>query len=365
MAAGSASPIGPVAVVGPTGYTGGLVVGELRRRGARICLIGRDAGRLEAVAARHGGGLDVRAVAHWERRDLADALEGTAAVIACAGPFLLAGRPVVEAAVDAAVPYCDSTGEQPFIREVYERLDAGAAGAGVALVPACGFDYLPGDLGAAIAATGLAAPLRRIDVVYAVERADTSVGTRRSAVGVMTHPGMQWAGGVLRQERLGARRRAVTTAFGRVTGGSIPGGEPLMVPRHLDVDTVIGYLATPGRLSPASPGVAALPALTRVPGVAGLLARAASRGPVGPDAAQRRARVACVVQAEGADGRRRAVRIEGADAYGFTATSLGEMAFRMADGRIDATGARSPAEVVEPRGFLEATGLRVVEVDPE
>jgi short subunit dehydrogenase-like uncharacterized protein len=355
----------PVAVAGPTGFTGRLVVAEMARRGIPVRLIGRDAARLEAVARDHAEvDSEVRAVPGWDRKGLARALEGTAAVIACAGPFMQAAKPVVEAAVDAGVPYTDSTGEQPFIRDVYERLDRLATRAGVALVPAFGFDYVPGDLGAAIAAEGLKPPLR-IDVVYAVETADSTVGTRRSSLGMATAPCLLWLDGRLTAEHLGGRRRTVTTQFGRRTAGSIPGGEPLMVPRHLDVSQVVGYMALPGPLNPGGPGARVFTALLRMPGVRPMLERAVSRGPAGPNDEQRRSRVACVVQAEGADGRRAAVRVEGIDPYGFTARSLGELAERMRDGRIDAVGARAPAEVVEARGFLEATGLRVVTVDPE
>jgi short subunit dehydrogenase-like uncharacterized protein len=355
---------GPVAVAGPTGFTGRLVVAELARRGVPVRLVGRDRGRLEAVARDLDASAEIRPVPAWDRRGLASALDGAASVVACAGPFVQAGRPVVDAAVDAAVPYTDSTGEQMFIHDVYERLDEPARRAGVALVPGFGFDYVPGDLGAVVAAAGLTPPLR-IDVVYAVERADSTVGTRRSAVGMASMPALQWIDGRLRAESVGRRRRTVSTQFGRRTAGAIPGGEPLMIPRHLDAAQVVGYLSIPGPLNPGSVGTSAFSALLRVPGAKSMAERLVARGPAGPDEEQRRARLACVVQVQGADGRRAAVRIEGTDPYGFTARSLGELAVRMRDGRVDAVGARAPAEVVEAREFLEVTGLRIVEVDPE
>ncbi|HEY6378441.1 MAG TPA: NAD(P)H-binding protein [Candidatus Dormibacteraeota bacterium] len=351
-----------IAVVGATGFTGRLVVAELADRGVAVRLVGRNRARLMEVAEAGDG--DVRAVSGWRREDLAAALEGCAAVVSCAGPFIEAGRPVVEAAIDARVPYTDSTGEQAFIREVYERFDAPAHAAGVALAPAFGFDFVPGDLAAEIAAEGLG-PLARVDVVYAVEGAESSVGTRRSAVGILAHPGYQRIDGALRAEVVGARRLTVATQFGRRTGGSIPGGEPLMLPRHLQVGTVVGYMALPGRLSPAHRLARLLPLAARLPGASALLMQGAARGSAGPAGAARAAQVACVVQATALDGRRRAVRVEGRDAYGFTARSLAELAVRMRDGQVDAAGARSPAELVEARSFLTATGMTVVEIEPE
>lgn len=353
---------GPIAVVGPTGYTGGRVLASLARRGASVRLVGRNSERLTR-AAEGLEGAEVRAVASWETAPLGQALEGCSAVISCAGPFIRAGRPVVAGALQARVPYTDSTGEQPFIRHVFDDLHRPAREARLPLVPAFGFDYVPGDLGAALAASGLG-PLERIDVVYAVEGAESSVGTRRTAVEMMAVKGYQRVNGKLRPERIGARRRTVLTSFGKRTAGSIAGGDVITIPRHLDVRTVHTYLGLPGALSLTSPIMAIITRLAGIPGVLGLLRRAAERGPAAPSEEESQARVACHVEAKALDGRRRAVLIEGRDGYGFTAEALAELATRMAQGSIEAVGACAPWQVVEPREFLEAMNFTITEVEP-
>ncbi len=353
---------GPIAVVGPTGYTGGRVLASLARRGASVRLVGRNSERLTRAAE----GLEsaaVRAVASWETEPLSQALEGCSAVISCAGPFIRAGRPVVAGALQAGVPYADSTGEQPFIRHVFDDLHRPAREARLPLVPAFGFDYVPGDLGAVLAASGLGS-LDRIDVVYAVEGSASSVDTRRSVIEAMAATGYQYVNGKLRPERFGARRRTVQTAFGRRTAGSIPGGDVITIPRHLDVRTVYTYVGLPGALSPTSLPTAILTRLVRIPGILGLLLRAAERGPAAPGEEGSQARSACHVEAKALDGRRRAVLIEGRDAYGFTAEALAELATRMAQGSIEAVGACAPWHVVEPREFLEAMNFTISEVEP-
>jgi short subunit dehydrogenase-like uncharacterized protein len=351
----------PIAVIGATGFTGKLVVAELHRRGTPVRAIGRNAAKLSELARQHAG-VETRAVA-WNTTAIAEALRGCEAMISCAGPFAEIGHPVAQAAVSAAVPYCDSTGEQVFIRWVFDELDAPARAAGVALVPAAGFDYVPGDLGAAIVAEGMG-PLQRIDVVYGTQSAATSVGTRVSSVGVMTSPGVVLRDGRLEPLRIGSARRSVDLGFARMTGGAIPTGEALQVPRHVDVQTVYGYLALNGRMSPSSPGAGALTAALKLPGATALMKSLARRGIEGPGEHSRSKAVACHVQAMARDGRRRAVLLEGRDPYGFTAVSLAELALRLAGGA-DATGACAPAQVVDPRGFLAATGFTVREVEPE
>src|SRR2546421_11236455 len=136
-----------VALVGAPGFTGGLTRAALRRRGLRVRPIGRNPAKL----ANLGG--DPQAVPAWDAAHLADALEGCAAVVSCAGPFLEAGRPVVEAVLALGLPYCDSTGEQEFIRWVFEQ-DAEARRSGAPLVPAFRLGYVPGGPRGAAAARG-------------------------------------------------------------------------------------------------------------------------------------------------------------------------------------------------------------------
>ena len=353
---------GPIAVVGPTGYTGGRVLTSLARRGASVRLVGRNSERL-ARATEGLESAEVRAVASWETEPLGQALEGCSAVISCAGPFIRAGRPVVAGALQAGVPYTDSTGEQSFIRHVFDDLHQPAREARLPLVPAFGFDYVPGDLGAALAASGLGS-LERIEIVYVIETPGSSVGTRRSAIEAMAETGYQYVDGALRPERMGARRRTVQTSFGQRTAGSIPGGDIITVPAHLDVRTVHTYMDLPGAVTAASPLMAIITRLVRIPGIFSLILSAAERGPAVPSEAESQARVACHVEAKALDGQRRAVLIEGKDGYGFTAEALAELATRMAQGSIEAIGACAPSQVVEPREFLEAMDFSISEVEP-
>jgi short subunit dehydrogenase-like uncharacterized protein len=353
---------GPIAVVGATGYTGKLTVAALARRGIPVRAVGRNPQKLAALAAAHDG-VDTRASA-WTAADIAEALRGCAAVISCAGPFAQVGQPVAEGAVRARVPYCDSTGEQTFIQWVFEALDQPARAAGVALVPAAGFDYVPGDLGAAIVAAGMG-PLERLDVVYGVERLDTSAGTRVSSVGIMASQTVLRQDGALQPLRIGSKRRSVDLGFRRMTGGLSPSGDAFHAPRHLDVRTVYGYLALPGRMNPGNPGSGLFASSLKLPGAQAALRALARRGPEGPDAETRNSRAACHVQAQSVAGERRAVLVEGRDVYGFTADALSELALRLGEGA-DATGACAPAEVAgDPRAFLAGVGWSVREVAPE
>src|SRR5919204_948131 len=111
---------GPIAVYGATGYTGRLIAAELRRRGAEVVLAGRSRAKLEILAEDLGGGMTIEEAPLDDPAALRALLEPCAVVIACAGPFRLHGEPVLAAAVDARTHYLDTTGEQPFMRLVFE-----------------------------------------------------------------------------------------------------------------------------------------------------------------------------------------------------------------------------------------------------
>ena len=111
-------------------------------------------------------------------------------LVATVGPFVRFGRPAVEAAIANRAHYIDSTGEPPFIREVFERYGPGAARAGSALLTAMGYDWVPGNLAGALALERAGEDAVRVDTGYFFtgSQNDMSGGTRASLVGAVAAP---------------------------------------------------------------------------------------------------------------------------------------------------------------------------------
>ena len=141
-----------IVIYGASGYTGKLIAAELASRGMPLILAGRNEAKLEAVAAGLGPGAEARvaAVPVDDTAGLRELLGPVRVVVACAGPFTLHGAPVIEAAARTGTHYLDTTGEQPFIRDSFDRWGPIAADSGAALVSGFGFDYVPGDMLAAL-----------------------------------------------------------------------------------------------------------------------------------------------------------------------------------------------------------------------
>ena len=332
----------PLAVLGATGYTGRLVCAEARRAGVPLRLVGRDGRRLGRVAQ---AGEEVRVADARDREGLAAAFQGCFAVVSVAGPFMEIGFAPVAAAIDAGAHYLDSTGEPAFARGVYDDHSDAARARGVTLLTAFGFDYIPGDLAARLAAHGLE-PLDEVVVGYSVAGAGTSRGTRRTISTLAGEPHFAWEGGRLVESRFGATTRRITFPFGERETVEWQGTEPLTVPRHTDVHNVRSYLRVPaaGAAAKAAPlAKLAAPAL-----------RAFSRfGGDGPsEASRRKSRFAVVAEARGPRGERR-VAVTGSDVYGFTALSLVRGAQALAAGEASRAGALAPAEAFGAASFAQ------------
>jgi short subunit dehydrogenase-like uncharacterized protein len=239
--------------------------------------------------------------------------------------------PVIEAAVANEVAYVDSTGEFTFMDDVYLRF----VDAPVPVVPACGFDYIPGDLAAAIAASDAGEPVAEVTVSYDLLGVVPSRGTARTAVQAV------------RDTDIDVHVRPARFESGERTALEIPWGERVTVPRHVrgaDVATVVGL---PG-LAVLGPLVGLGARLTRL--AAPLAAPIVERLPEGPsERVRRRSRFTVVAEARAESGRRAAVLCQGSDAYGLTARFLVEAAQSLR-GR----GALTPAQALDPVPFLDA-----------
>ena len=182
---------------------------------------------------------------------------------------------------------------------VHERLGDVAAAAGVAALPAFGFDYVPGDLAARLAAEQVEGPLEDLVVAYSVSGFKSTRGTRSTIAAVMAQELVAWEDGRLVPSRFGATTRKIRFPFGEKTVVEWSGTEPITVPRHTEVRNVRSYVRAPAAAAHGG----------RVGKLVGpVLGRLARFGPAGPSEESRRgSRFTVVAEATGAAGAGRAV----------------------------------------------------------
>jgi short subunit dehydrogenase-like uncharacterized protein len=306
-----------------------------------MVLAGRDPARLEQAASAVGLPDAERRLAGTGDHDaLVAALGGCDAVINCAGPFTPSGAAVVRAAIAAGCHYVDTSGEQLYVKRIFDTFATEAERAGVTVVPATTDGCVPGDLIAHILA-GDAEPVEELTATHViVGGGGISRGSLRSVAETMDAikaGGLTYDDGDWHMDRP-ARHSAITlpgeSEATPVVKFALP--EVVTIPRHVRVRHIEGLAeaALSDRLkTPITPEI-----------IDGL--------PEGPTEEGRRAqRFTYVIDALGADGRRARGIVRGRDTYGSTAVIAVESARRLA-AEPAKPGVLAPAQAFDPAGFL-------------
>ena len=142
-----------VIIFGATGFVGELTAEYLARNaplGTRVALAGRSESKLAETRKRLPDAAErwPLIVADADSPSSLDAMVARTRVIATTvGPYLKYGEALVGAAASAGTDYIDLTGEVPFVRYAIDKVDDVARGTGARIVPSCGFDSIPSDIG--------------------------------------------------------------------------------------------------------------------------------------------------------------------------------------------------------------------------
>ncbi|WP_067138978.1 saccharopine dehydrogenase NADP-binding domain-containing protein [Microtetraspora malaysiensis] len=340
-----------IVLFGATGFTGRLTAQALLMLGARPLLVGRDQTRLDAFAASLPVALPTAVADAGRSESLARLLNAGDVLISTVGPFARWGEGAVAAATEAGAVYLDSAGEPTFIKRIFQRYGPAAATRQAALITAFGYDYVPGNVAAALALRKAGAEAVRVDVGYFVRgnmAKRASAGTRASALGVVLEPMYGFREGRIVREH--GRTRQFAVGGRRRHGISMGASEHFALPRAFpglrEVNVYLGWLGgltrAAGVLARATPVLAALPGAKRVTeAMADRVIRLGNRGravDVGISSQT-------VAEAYNQDGRLLAsVQLDGGDPYDFTARILAWAATTaLADG-VKGTGALGPVE---------------------
>jgi len=164
---------------GATGFTGRLVAEYLvkKRPALRWALAGRSLGKLERVRDELSAlepsakGLPLVAADSMDRAAMDGLARRTRVVCTTVGPYALYGSALLGACAEQGTDYCDLTGEPHWVREMIDAHQARAAETGARIVPSCGFDSIPSDLGVLLLHEQLAARGGRLaEAHYRVRR---------------------------------------------------------------------------------------------------------------------------------------------------------------------------------------------------
>lgn len=327
-----------IAIYGATGHTGSYLLAELHRRGITPILVGRNADRLRAAAKSAGlTNADIRVADLADHTALVRAFTGADVVISSLPAYVDHGPAVLAAAIDAGAHYTDVSGEQLFLRRVFEEFGPRAEAAGVTLLSGVTDSNLPGDLLGYLTTRRVAGPA---EVVLSHLSKSSGHGSKGSAKTVFAsldwfrsggwhYADGEWkTGTAARHSEMDFPGDSAPTAVAK-----FPQPPVLTIPRHSDVSYVEGVLAT--RI------------LDTLSGFTAELIESM------PDEPSSDLRYDLVVDAFGTDGAVVRGVVSGVDSYRDSAIMAVEAAVRLAQGGTK-PGALAAAEAFDAAEFLDA-----------
>ncbi len=140
-----------VVLYGASGFTGKQTVAYFAQHAPpslRWAIAGRNRDKLAAVQKSLNTTADILIADSQDQAALQTIAARTRVMLTTAGPYALYGSGLVAACVRHQTHYVDITGETVWVRELIDRHHAQAAQDGTRIIPFCGFDSIPSDLGA-------------------------------------------------------------------------------------------------------------------------------------------------------------------------------------------------------------------------
>jgi short subunit dehydrogenase-like uncharacterized protein len=136
-------------IFGATGFTGRLVSEYVLARSGRtrVGLAGRDRGKLEALRRELAADAELIVADSSDRASLDTMVKRTRVVCTTVGPYAKYGSDLVASCAAQGVDCCDLTGEPQWVRRMIDAHHEDARRSGARIVPCCGFDSIPSDLG--------------------------------------------------------------------------------------------------------------------------------------------------------------------------------------------------------------------------
>lgn len=347
---------------GAYGFTGRLIAERAVAAGERPVLAGRDARKTAALAERLG--LDHAAVGLEDPEGLRRALAGVRAVVHAAGPFVHTWRAMAEACIGTGTHYLDITGEIDVLEGLH-ALDGEARRAGIALLPAVGFDVVPTDCAAATAAASVRDPTH-LEIAFH-STGGPSRGTARSAIEHLGRPALERRDGRIQPIRAAdpAAKRRVPFSDRERVAVAISWGDVATAYHSTGIPNVRAYLAVGGRARRwHARAMRARPLLASRPArwVLRLAVDHVLRPPDAEELAHGRSRIRCVAR-NASSGEEAAVELLTPNGYTHTADAAVASVVRLlavdgaaGAGGVGAAGQAAAAGPADAAGAADAGG---------
>ena len=152
-------------IFGASGFTGQIAVKYLDENYPTLnwAISGRNFDKLTKISNRTKKKPKIFLADSEDKNSLAEIAKKTNVIASLAGPFNKYSDNLVHECINQGTHYLDITGENLWVRDLIDRYHSKAQEMGVLIIPSCGYDSIPSDMGAYFCKKSLNQPILSID----------------------------------------------------------------------------------------------------------------------------------------------------------------------------------------------------------
>ena len=157
-----------VLVFGATGFTGKLCAKYLKENYPDLswAIAGRNKDKLKQLKTELDLDCDILIADANNYEQLRNAVKTTKVLLTTAGPYAKYGSLLMKACIFENTHYVDITGENHWVKKQMDLYHEEAVARGIRIIPSCGYDSLPSDLGTLFAINKMNKAVKKVEVFH-------------------------------------------------------------------------------------------------------------------------------------------------------------------------------------------------------
>ncbi len=157
-----------IILYGATGFTGKLCAEYLRDNYPEIkwAIAGRNNQKLNDLKNTLNLNCDIYVASGGDKESIDNFVSKTRVVLSTAGPFARYSNLIVKSCVENKTHYTDITGENHWVKDLIDEHHEKASEEGTRIIPSCGYDSIPSDMGVFYSIQQMGKPVKKITVYH-------------------------------------------------------------------------------------------------------------------------------------------------------------------------------------------------------
>ncbi len=157
-----------IILYGASGFTGKLCAEYLQKNYSDLnwAIAGRNKKKLENLKNSHNLDCDILIADGDDKEAIDNFVSKTKVVLSTAGPFARYSNLIVKSCVENKTHYTDITGENHWVKDLIDQYHLKASEDGTRIIPSCGYDSIPSDMGVFYSVQEMGKPVKKVTVYH-------------------------------------------------------------------------------------------------------------------------------------------------------------------------------------------------------